>query len=40
MTRATERVLNPLMGKSLVVYLVKPDRSDRAGSDLRVGASA
>ncbi|MGO9027483.1 MAG: class I SAM-dependent methyltransferase [Acidimicrobiales bacterium] len=26
LTRYTERVLNPLVGKSLVVYLVKPDR--------------
>jgi len=25
LTRYTERVLNPLVGKSLVVYLVKPD---------------
>ena len=38
-TRATERVLNPLMGKSLVVYLVKPGSTDRAEADLRVGAS-
>jgi hypothetical protein len=39
-TRLTERVLNPLVGKSLVVYLVKPgaDAPGRTGD--RVGASA
>ena len=39
-TRVTERVLNPLMGKSLVVYLMKPGRTDPARADLRVGVSA
>ncbi|MGD0882207.1 MAG: class I SAM-dependent methyltransferase [Acidimicrobiales bacterium] len=39
-TRLTERVLNPLVGKSLVVYLVKPGRSPSARTDARVGVPA
>ena len=39
-TRLTERVLNPLVGKSLVVYLVKPARAPTATAATRVGASA
>jgi len=37
-TRGAERILNPLVGKSLVVYLVKP-KAPRAAAD-RVGVSA
>jgi len=39
-TRLTERVLNPLVGKSLVVYLVKPGRSPSARTADRVGVPA
>ena len=42
-TRYAERVLNPLVGKSLVVYLVKPDGAATAqvdASDDRVGVGA
>jgi hypothetical protein len=39
-TRLTERVLNPLVGKSLVVYLVKPDTVPTADAADRVGAHA
>ena len=42
-TRYAERVLNPLMGKSLVVYLHKPteaaNRSDDRGAVARLGAN-
>ena len=38
-TRGAERILNPLVGKSLVVYLVKPQAAKAATAD-RVGASA
>ena len=41
-TRYAERVLNPLVGKSLVVYLEKPESDDEveapAGAGTRVGA--
>jgi hypothetical protein len=36
----TERVLNPLVGKSLVVYLVKPDDTVAGPAERRVGATA
>jgi SAM-dependent methyltransferase len=39
-TRLTERVLNPLVGKSLVVYLVKPVRAPATAAGTPVGASA
>ena len=39
-TRLTERVLNPLVGKSLVVYLVQPEGSPSGSTADRVGASA
>ena len=39
-TRLTERVLNPLVGKSLVVYLVKPVTGAPERADDRVGAGA
>jgi hypothetical protein len=39
-TRLTERVLNPLVGKSLVVYLVKPLDVRAPGIDAPVGATA
>jgi len=38
-TRGAERILNPLVGKSLVVYLVKPHTAVATAAD-RVGASA
>jgi SAM-dependent methyltransferase len=38
-TRVTERVLNPLVGKSLVVYLVKPVDATAGSADRRVGVS-
>ena len=37
LTRYTERVLNPLVGKSLVVYLVKPE-AVAAGDGARTGS--
>jgi len=39
-TRLTDRVLNPLVGKSLVVYLVKPGAvgAGRAAAPVGVGA--
>jgi hypothetical protein len=39
-TRGAERVLNPLVGKSLVVYLVKPAATGASAADGRVGANA
>jgi len=39
-TRMTEKVLNPLVGKSLVVYLVKPEDETAGSADRRVGATA
>jgi SAM-dependent methyltransferase len=39
-TRLTERVLNPLVGKSLVVYLVKPAGVAATLTGDRVGANA
>ena len=39
-TRGAERILNPLVGKSLVVYLVKPQTAKAAAAADRVGASA
>ncbi|HEY5110683.1 MAG TPA: methyltransferase domain-containing protein [Acidimicrobiales bacterium] len=39
-TRGAERVLNPLVGKSLVVYLVKPAAAGASAADGRVGANA
>jgi hypothetical protein len=40
-TRYADRVLNPLVGKSLVVYLVKPPECSRAasGAETPVGTS-
>jgi len=39
-TRGAERILNPLVGKSLVVYLVKPQASGATAAADPVGASA
>jgi hypothetical protein len=39
-TRLTERVLNPLVGKSLVVYLVKPVAATVDAAPTPVGAGA
>jgi len=39
-TRGAERILNPLVGKSLVVYLVKPNPQGAVAPDGRVGAHA
>ncbi|HEY1988445.1 MAG TPA: class I SAM-dependent methyltransferase [Acidimicrobiales bacterium] len=38
LTRYADRVLNPLMGKSLVVYLHKPNVADRQSDDRAAGA--
>ena len=41
MTRYADRVLNPLVGKSLVVYLTKPaDQAVGAGPAVADGRSA
>jgi SAM-dependent methyltransferase len=40
LTRAADRVLNPLIGKSLVLYLRKPVGGARAGGALAGGACA
>jgi SAM-dependent methyltransferase len=39
LTRAAERVLNPLIGKSLVVYLVKPAGATAVGTGRRAPAA-
>lgn len=39
LTRYADRVLNPLMGKSLVVYLHKPVEADRRSGDRPAGAA-
>jgi SAM-dependent methyltransferase len=37
-TRLADRALNPLIGKSLVVYAIRPDATDTAGSGGTAGA--
>jgi hypothetical protein len=37
-TRLADRALNPLIGKSLVVYATRPDATDTAGSGGTAGA--